>query len=196
MKPKVEESNFLEVINKAIAEKRHVDYLQKVKKDFKDYKNHFEQVLLEDFDNHKVYCFQAVYKRERNLWRTIEVLGNQTFNELAEAIISSMDWDNDHMHGFYFPDEKGEMLYSSPYAIFAPGWEDDPHPTFKTDEIKIGQIDFEKLPRLEFVFDFGDSHEFDIYYKSQRKPEKKEGQKDFPRLVDQKGVAPEQYPEY
>lgn len=33
------------------------------------------------------------------------------------------------------------MFTGSTVAFFAPGWEDDPHPTFKSDEIRIYDIE-------------------------------------------------------
>jgi len=124
------------------------------------------------------------------------ILGNQTLEDLAEAIIFSMDWENDHMHGYGFPKKLGKKkfnFFASPYAIYAPGWEDDPFPTYKTNQVKISQIDWRVYPKIQFVFDFGDGHLFDIALKETLPSIGDEGET-FPRLIDQRGIAPEQYP--
>lgn len=48
---------------------------------------------------------------------------------------------------------------------------------------------------LRFTFDYGDGHQFDVIFKGTRKLSKKEKPGQFPRLVDQRGVAPEQHPD-
>lgn len=100
------------------------------------------------------------------------------------------------MHGFEIPGQKrlpDPFFTGSSNAFFAPGWEDDPHPTYKTDEICIQDIDYNKIPKLDFIFDFGDEHRFDIEFKGSREPKKKERIDDFPKVVDQRGIGPEQY---
>jgi hypothetical protein len=74
------------------------------------------------------------------------------------------------------------------------GWDDDPHPTFKSSEVLICNMDYEKYPKLQF--EFGDSHMFEVLYKGIRKPVEKESKRTLPKLIDQRGVAPEQYPDY
>jgi hypothetical protein len=104
------------------------------------------------------------------------------------------------MHGFTFPGiEKkpsGTIKYepTTRLEFFAPGWEDDPFPTYKSNQIKICQIDYQKHPVLDFIFDFGDCHEFRIFYKGERTTRPMEKKTKFPVIIDQRGVAPEQYP--
>ena len=135
---------------------------------------------------------------QKPIWRDIELFGKQTFLALAEEIIDSMGWDNDHMHGFEIPEKRRKpdpFFTGSSNAFFAPGWEDDPHPTYKTDEISIQDVDYNKLPKLDFIFDFGDGHRFDIEFKGNRALKKNEKINDFPKVIDQRGIGPKQYPE-
>ncbi|MFA4872653.1 MAG: hypothetical protein WC659_01820 [Patescibacteria group bacterium] len=197
MHPKIQEGNFHESINRAITEERHVEYLQEVLKKYKEYKLEFEKNFTDKNPKDAVYAFRATYLLKRPVWRDIAILGTQTFCDLAETIIESMCWDNDHMHGFEFLDTRKRpdpLFTGSSIAFFAPGWEDDPHPTFKTDEIRICDLDYSRHPRLEFMFDFGDGHRFDVKLKGTRHVDKQETARDFPRVIDQRGVAPEQYP--
>jgi len=196
MKPIIQEGDFWEVINQAILEKRHVAYLRRAIKDYEDYKREFNNNFSQANPADAIYTFRADYLLKKPVWREIEILGHQTFEDFADIIIDSMGWVNDHMHGFSFPqkDAHNRRMYTLDYTFYAPGWEDDPHPTFKSNQIRICDIDYGKQPRLRFMFDFGDGHEFDIDFKSIRKTNEKKKIRDFPCLTDERGVAPEQYP--
>ncbi|MBU1088304.1 plasmid pRiA4b ORF-3 family protein [Patescibacteria group bacterium] len=194
--PVVQVGNFKQVINQALKEKRHVTYLKQVLKDFDQYKKTFNHAFTLKNSLKAIYVFRAKYIRKTSVWRDIAILGNQTFCNLAEAIIYWMGWDNDHMHGFSIKkvNNKIQGRYTS-FSIYAPGWEDDPHPTFKTDKIKIADIDYKKNPKWNFVFDFGDGHEFDIELRNiNSKITKKDFPEPLPTCIDQRGVAPFQYP--
>lgn len=183
--PQIKEGDFYKVINEAIKENRHKEYLEKVLEDYQKYKQVFSDAFTDKNSFKSIYVFHAAYISKNPVWRDIAIKGDQTFCDLAETIIEWMGWDNDHMHGFSIKTE---------FSIYAPGWEDDPYPTYKTDEIKIADIDFIKNPKLGFVFDFGDCHEFDIEL---RKVEDKIEDliEPLPTCIDQQGVAPIQYPE-
>ena len=196
--PVIEEGDFREVIGTAFKEKRHVSYLKKVLIDFEEYKKVFSQVFTTENPLQVVYIFRFHYIDKRPVWRDIAILGKQTLSNLAETVIDWMDWDNDHMHAFSLKKlhEKSLSRYTE-FSLYAPGWEDDPYPTFKTNKIKVADIDWQKYPKWNFVFDFGASYEFDVEL---RKIETKLTGKDFdeplPACIDQRGVAPLQYPEY
>lgn len=196
MKPKINEGDFWKVINSAIKEGRHVDYLEKVKKDYEKYSKFFESIFTEKNPKEGIYIFKVTYLLKKNVWREFEILGNFTFTDLAEAIIESMNWDNDHMHGFEIPDHdpKADRRFPSPYEFYHEDFEDDPHPYFKTCQIKICDIDYKKVPKMEFMFDYGDGHRFDVEFKGVREVKDSSKWNEFPVLVDQRGVAPEQYP--
>ena len=194
--PKIQEGDFFQVINQAIAEKRHISYLKRIIKDYEEYKNEFESNFSENNTSDNIYVFRANYLLKKPIWRDIEIYGKQTFEALADILIYSMDWMNDHCHGFSFPerDSNNKRFFSLKYTFYNDGWEDDPHPTFKSNQIRICDIDYQKNPKLRFMFDFGDGHEFDIEFKRTRNIAVEESGKNFPRIIDQRGVAPEQYP--
>lgn len=200
--PKIEESNFLEVINKTINEGRHVDYLKGVLKDYESYKKVLKEAFTDKNPVNDVYCFRMIYLKKKSVWREFLILGSQTFENLAEATIASMGWYNDHMHGFSLlvdvkttPGDRIMWEYAH-YTFFADGWPDDPYPTYKSCQIKICDIDYKKYPKLGFIFDFGDTHLFDVELKGTSKLTKWLSKKELPLLVDQRGVAPEQYPDW
>lgn len=197
--PQIQEGDFRKVINKAFKENRHKEYLKKVLEDYKKYQQVFSDVFTDKNPLDAIYIFRANYLYVKHpVWREIATLGRHTFCDLAESIIEWMGWDNDHMHSFSIKKVSGEPQHPyTPFSIYAPGWEDDPHPTYKTNQVRIADVDYKKHPKWGFVFDFGAGHEFDIELK---KIDQKVKVKDFgeplPTCIDQRGVAPIQYPDY
>lgn len=199
--PVIIEDGFYDMIHGVIAGKRHVSYLRGVLKNYEKYKVFFVSAFTTEKDIDNICLFRVTYSRsspfwQKVVWREFEVFSQLTFCDLAESIIWSMDWQNDHMHGFNLrdPEKKQWYFFDSRYTFYAPGWEDDPHPTYKSDQIRINDIDYAKNPKLRFLFDYGDGHEFEIEFKSSRKKTKADSRVEFPLLVDQRGVAPNQYP--
>jgi hypothetical protein len=197
-KPKIDEGNFYESVKEAIKAKHHVEYLHKAMSDYEKYKEFFNKIFTTTSSKDDIYLFRATYLLKKLVWREFVILGNQTFEDLAEAIVFSMNWDYDHMHGFSLPEnlqEKNSDFYRSPFAFYAQGWEDDPHPTYKSSQIKIADLNYRIAPKLQFVFDFGDGHRFDVELKKIHRAKKRKSEKNFPVLVDQRGISPEQYPD-
>jgi len=196
--PKIEEGDFYKNINAAIAEKRHVPYLKEVIKKYEEYKKVFEENFTDKNPREAIYKFRVTYLLKKPVWRDIEIIGKQDFYDLADEIIFSMNWENDHMHGFDLksPRREDTMMTGSSITFFAPEWEDNPHPTYKTHQVLIADLDYAKQPKLKFMFDYGDGHEFDVEFKGTRALNKNEKETDFPQLIDQRGVAPEQYPDW
>lgn len=198
--PVIEASNFVENIEQMIAQKQHADYLREILKQYEEYKGVFGNALipLQKDDCKKVFTFRVNYLLKHPVWRVFELHGCETLEEFAGAVIDSMGWANDHMHGFFIPEGRGKMKYYAytENGIYAPGMDDDPFPTFKSDQIRIANIDYKKYPKLGFVFDFGDGHRFDIEWKETRNDKIAHNDEDMPRLIDQRGVGPEQYPDF
>jgi len=200
-RPKIDEGDFHKVINNAIKQERNVEYIQNVLKEYGDYKDFFDSKGFDaNLPRGYVYRFKVTYRHDRKVWCTIEMKGNQSLDDFADCIIYSMGWMNDHMHRFVLPDisQKNYQFVRSRYVIYhdAEGWEDDPFPTFKTDSIRVDDVNYDTFPKLFFEFDFGDSHEFDIELKLVRGPEVGEVKSEFPKILKESGTPPEQYPEY
>ena len=196
--PVIEESGFTESIESAITQEKHSEHLQHILEQYDEYKRIFRNVLIPLLagDCKKIFTFRVNYLLKKRVWREFELHGCETLEEFADAIVDSMGWAKDHLHGFFIPEGRGSMKYYAytENGIYAPGMEDDPSPTFKSDQVRIGNIDYEKYPKIGFVFDFGDGHRFDILWKGTRIGAK-EQDGSMPKLIDQRGVGPEQYPD-
>lgn len=145
---------FIKNIQRRLDDKdyKHKDYLREVLNDFSVYKKKMDNIFCVTQSPNFVYHFRALYRKSRKtIWRDIETLGKNSLYAFAEAIICSMDWENDHMHGFSsLIKNRGMYNTYTEFSIFAPVWDDDPYITYKTNKI----------------FDYSDEHKFFIIFKS------------------------------
>lgn len=211
MKHKIQdEKSFLASINKTIAEERHVEYLKDVLRLYdiykKEFDNRFSDTAAASRTKNLIHSFRVEYLLKEGVSRDVAIMGSDTFLNLAKIIILSMGWVNDHMHGFGFTNHliadteieqkdiwNPERAYS-PLEFYAPYWEDDPHPTYKTDELRICDFDYKKVPELFFAFDYGDGHYFRVVLTHVSKLDQYTNPDDFPLLEESHGIPPEQYP--
>jgi len=192
MKPEIRDKEFEATASKMISKKKDVAQVKRALEIHRNYLRYMSEAFLEEADD-DCYTFRASYRLKRPVWREIQMSGRQTLADLAVAIIEYMNWADDHLHAFSIPDE-GRFRIFGKYGIYHQDAEDAIHPTFKTKDVMVSQIDWKKYPVLGFVFDFGDGHEFDVTLKE--RAEAKDGKEPaFPLLVDQRGVGPEQYPD-
>jgi hypothetical protein len=96
-----------------------------------------------------VYRFKVVFQDAKDLWRRIELRGDQTLDDLHYAIQAAFDWDNDHLYSFY---------------LSGKAWDTDTeytHPDSMEEGRSAAAYRLEHLPlharqRLMYIFDFGD----------------------------------------
>jgi hypothetical protein len=196
------EKDFYKSINSAIA-KREDEYskgmLLGIVKEFEEYKKFMlANMVSSSVPSDKIYKFRFTYQLMKNVWKDVEVFGDDDLENLAEYLIDEMDWDNDHLHAYFFPRKEWDGLryWYNLLEIGSEGVENDQYPILHTDEVLISSIDYSKNPKIGFVFDFGDDHRFMMEYKGMRTKEVSDKEKTFPKVVEQKGVGPEQYPDY
>ena len=114
---------------------------------------------------------------------TIEIESSSTLEDLHLALQDILNFDNDHMYEFYvsraershkrlrYDDENG-LLYNITLEELYP---------------------LEKNNKLFYLFDYGDSWTFRIT-KSRKKAQEPVQGIEYPRLIEEVGVKPEQYP--
>jgi len=119
-----------------------------------------------------------------NLWRRIEMAGGHSLEDLHYAIQDAYDFDDDHLYAFFMDNEAwSDERFTSPH--------DDEGPY--VDEVRIGEIGLFVGKRILYLFDFGDCWQFRVEVEEIRT----EGPKPRrPRIVEKKGKAPEQYPDW
>ena len=126
------------------------------------------------------YVFRAALGR--GLWRSIAIDGESTLDQLAGAILNAYEFDHDHLYQFSYRDPfGGRQVINHPYMDEGP-W---------ASETRVGDVPLPVGQAMTYLFDFGDSWEFEITLE-QVDPAGKTPRK--PVLLDGRGDAPQQYP--
>lgn len=132
----------------------------------------------------KIKLVFGLYAEDR--WEGIlEIDSSSTLDELHEAIQNVVKFDNDHLYEFYisrtersrerirFDDENGEIYTKTMGNIFP----------------------LDKNKKLFYMFDYGDSWLFQVSLSRKKSFPEEPGIK-YPRLVNELGKKPEQYPNW
>lgn len=106
--------------------------------------------------------------------RTVQIRGDQTFDELADAINGAFDLDDDHLYTFYFPQKSGRRDGVELEELDAP----------------ISSLDLHVGSLLRYHFDFGDDWKYNIKVKAVGDPEAKVK---YPKVTEKVGESPPQY---
>jgi hypothetical protein len=130
-----------------------------------------------------------------NDWEgTIEIDSKATFAELHAAIQLAVEFDNDHMYQFTITSSKNCAYGGADDIAIGTDLDDDvEYDAHKTNLEEI--LPLPKGKNLIYWFDFGDDWMFKITKSRKADKEPVKGEK-YPRLVDEKGTKPIQYPDY
>jgi hypothetical protein len=135
---------------------------------------------------------KAFAKKNKSVVRTIEIRGDQTLEDLHEAIFDAFDRDDPHMYEFQFG--KRPMDPKGPRYVMPEAVEDDdgfgPPVAGVTTESYIGNLGLKPKRSFGYWFDFGDDwhHQIDVVSISDGPPKGK-----YPRVTHRVGESPPQY---
>jgi hypothetical protein len=156
-----------------------------------------------------VYTFEV--KLGREVSRTIEVRSDQTLDHVCSAILDSLGWDSDHLYQFHLTGDFRDSRFVWPletagrldyFPFDAEPAKDAPPTAAEAAEAAeeeplldaLGQLGLVRGQKLGLLYDFGDSHQFDINVVA-LSPEADRRAK-YPRLVKKVGRSPKQYREW
>lgn len=137
------------------------------------------------------------------IWRRIAISGEATLEDLSAYILSSVEFDSDHLDSFTYTNAMGrkvEVLH--PYAeggFFSAG------ETIHTDKVKIGSLPLSEGSVMEYLFDFGDCWTFEVQLETTEpdsnqiqstRTKKKKKTTPVGEILEVHGESPEQYPSY
>ena len=117
------------------------------------------------------------------IWRRIVIPATAPLEELSEAILDSVDFDNDHLHCFEYKNRFGVTARVNHYAMDEPPY---------SSEVRVGDLPLAPGDALEYTFDFGDNWEFQLALESIAPADKKLKRA---RVIESHGKAPQQYPD-
>lgn len=130
-----------------------------------------------------VYRFKVSLRGQKNVWRTIDVLSNQTLEDLHYAIQDAFGWDDDHLYAFFL---SGKAWDRSTEYIRPEGC----GPGARSALVRLDRLGLRPRQRFLYIFDFGDELRHDIQVDKADLPP--DGGV-YPRIVEVHGQAPPQY---
>jgi hypothetical protein len=118
-----------------------------------------------------------------SMWREIAMADSMDLDDLAHAILDAVDFESDHLYEFTYRDNLGRTVTAAhEYCDEGP---------FAAD-IEIDSLPLVPGQSMTFHFDFGDDWRFNVKLEkiAPANPRMKK-----PKLVAQRGAAPQQYPD-
>ena len=149
-----------------------------------------------------VFVLKVALSGSKSIWRRIAIRGNQTLDDLHDAIYDAFDRWDEHLYSFYFPkpgakvrarlqDIRDAKEYISPIGAGKDSMWDEPAPLNAADA-EIGSLGLSPGQTFLYLFDFGDEWWHEITVDEIDAPAKK-GK--YPRVLDKRGKSPPQYPD-
>lgn len=117
------------------------------------------------------------------VWRRIAIGAKRSLDDLANIILVSVEFDQDHLYQFTYRNRFG---FSQ--DISHPLLEEEPC----TSEVLIGDVPLRVGQTMTYLFDFGDNWKFGVTLEQIDA----EGTDDRPRILETHGESPEQYPRW
>jgi tetratricopeptide (TPR) repeat protein len=137
------------------------------------------------YDTHFIHRFKVSLRDRPDIWRIIDIKGNQMLSSLHKAIFKAFDRSEEHQYSFFLSNKPfdRESEYTSP-GIGADG-------TGKlATRIRIDSVELYGGPKFLYLFDYGDEwwHEVELISVTQRVT-----RANYPRVVKKQGKSPPQY---
>jgi hypothetical protein len=117
----------------------------------------------------------------------IRIADNLTFYELHEAILASLEWDDDHLFAFYLDNK-----FRGSQAIIDGDPETDEH---YAGDVFLADTNLTLGQKIGYLFDFGDNHEFVLSLSRIEEYDPREKDHTFDYRVLTRDAPPEQYTE-
>ena len=152
----------------------------------------------------KTLLFKVKLTHDKRVWRTIELLGSQTLDDLHGAIQAAFDFDADHLYSFFMSGKAWDLsdfeyhhpdadpqtpLWTTIRTLMATIRGIHPEPRRPATAVRLDALHLKPKQRFLYLFDYGDEWRFDVEFVGEGTPETA----DYPRLVDARGEAPAQY---
>ena len=144
------------------------------------------------------YTFRVSLKRRMSIWRTMVLRGDQTLDELHEAIFAAFDRDDEHLFAFFFsnatalrsPRGARCKTYAAPYGFEPEALTRDGR--YNAAAVRLDDLLLQEGQTFEYLFDFGEEwcHTITVDALGASDPTQA-----YPRIVDMRGASPAQYPE-
>jgi hypothetical protein len=134
----------------------------------------------------KVEVKEGLFYQFRDIWRRIELRGDQTLHDLHLAIQQAFDFNNDHLYAFFLSNRAWDSAseYASP---FSDGERDALYP--------LASLQLSPRKRFLYLFDYGDEWHFSVTLEMITLSGVQKRTR-YPRTTEKHGEAPPQYPDF
>ena len=143
------------------------------------------------------YRFKIKLKGTKRIWRLIAMRGDQTLDDLHEAIFRAFDRFDPHLYSFYFPKapRRRPSAGPEPKEYAAPLVFEEPDPfgaggRFNAARIRLDGLSLKVGQQFEYLFDYGDSWWHEV--KLEQMGPVVSGRR-YPQIVEEHGRSPAQY---
>jgi len=136
-------------------------------------------------DTHFIHRFKVSLRDSPDIWRIIDIKGNQMLSSLHKAIFKAFNRFEEHQYSFFLSNTPydRDSEYTSP-GIGADG-------TSKlASRIRIDSVELYGGPKFLYLFDYGDEwwHNVELLSVTERVT-----RANYPRIVKKQGKSPPQY---
>jgi hypothetical protein len=123
-----------------------------------------------------------------NFAAEIRIADTQSFYQLHEAILASLEWDDDHLFAFYLDNK-----FQGSLAVIDGDPETD---GYFADEVLLSEAKMHEGQMIGYLFDFGDNHEFTLNISQIETYDPNSKAHAFDCEVVKRATPPEQYTEF
>jgi len=131
------------------------------------------------------YAFKVSLKESPDIWRIIEIRGDQTLHHLHKAVFKAFERYDEHLYAFFLSNK----FWDSSFEYSLPSPESNAK---NAKRARIDSLDLKPQKKFLYLFDFGDEwwHSIELLAIKDREPKGK-----YPRVIESQGEAPPQYDE-
>lgn len=136
-------------------------------------------------DTHFVHRFKVSLRDKPDIWRIIDIKGNQMLSSLHKAIFKAFDRSEEHQYSFFLSNKP----YDRESEYTSPGIDTDGTKKLAT-RIRIDSLALYGGPKILYLFDYGDElwHEVELISVTE-----KVTRASYPMVVKKQGKSPTQY---
>lgn len=135
---------------------------------------------------------ESFVKKNRQVLRTIHILGDQTLADLHEAIFDAFDREEEHLYEFQIGGDRPMDPKARRYGLPSPidGLYGDDKAAIDATRTTIESLGLKVEEQFDYWFDFGDDwwHQIDVLAIHEKVPRGR-----YPKLVGRTGDSPPQY---
>jgi tetratricopeptide (TPR) repeat protein len=139
-------------------------------------------------DTHFIHRFKVSLRDRPDIWRIIDIKGNQMLSSLHKAIFKAFDGFEQHQYSFFLsnkPYDRGSEYSSPGVGADATGK--------LASRIRIDSVELYGGRKFLYLFDYGDEswHDVELMSVTERVTQAK-----YPRVVKKQGKSPLQHPKH